>query len=119
MRKFTVVVTRTDEYEIEVDDTIYNDAWRADFKKSFWPVSGPRDVACNLAGHQARHGSGDSFIEGYGEVTRDGKLPYSPADFDKKGKLLPEDKRRQAVPGLNIIIVDEDNDIEFDVTEIK
>lgn len=119
MKKFTVVVTRTDEYEIEVDETIYNDAWRADFKKSFWPISSPRDIARNLASYQARFGSSESFIEGYGYVTRDGKLPYSRSDFDKKGELLPEDKRRKAAPGLNIIIIDEDNDITVDITEIK
>lgn len=63
-------------------------------------------------------GSEQDFIEGYGYVTRDGKLPYSHEDFDKNGNWLPEAERRQPTPGINIKIISEDNECDVDVEEI-
>ncbi|WP_432328879.1 hypothetical protein ACRQ5D_10755 [Mucilaginibacter sp. P25] len=71
-----------------------------------------------MAFHQLRFGSHHRFIEGYGPVLRNGELPFSRADFDAEGKLLPEDKREQAAEGINVIIKSEDDDYEFDVEEI-
>lgn len=123
MKKFNVEVTRIDRYTIEVDEKIYEDPkWQDNFREFFWDIEDSAEVAEHLAKQQARFGSGGescSHLEGFGYVTRNGELPYSSVDFDKKGNSLPADKRRQPAPGLNIIIEDEDNDIMCEVTEIK
>lgn len=116
MKKFHVTVTRTDEYIIEVDENIYNEEWKEAFGNFFWPIEHLKSIAEHLAIHQARNRN-YSFIEGYGDVTRNGKLPLS-NDYDEKGDLLPEDKRRKPSPGLNIVIIDEDNEFETEVEEI-
>lgn len=118
MKRFHVTVTRTDEYIIEVDEAIYNEEWKKDFEEHFFNVRTLEDVASHLAQYQARFSDHD-FIEGFGYVKRDGKLPFSLADYDGYGDLLPRSKRRRPVPGLNIIIKSEDNQIEIDVEEIK
>lgn len=121
MKKYNVTVTRTDEYIVEIDETIYNEEWMKDFERYFHPLDGDmKEIAIDLATHQARFGSDVSggFIEGYGYISRDGKLPFSFEDYDEKGKELPEDKKREAAPGLNIRIISEDDDIETDVEEV-
>lgn len=134
MKKIKVEVTRVDTYVIEVDETIYNKEWHDDFKQYFHDVTSHMDlstdvdedessaiaegIAISLSTHQARFHSEYDFIEGFGYVNRNGKLPFSPVDFDKKGVKLPESERRQPSEGLNIIIESQDNDIECETTFI-
>lgn len=119
MKKFKCTVTRTDEYEIEIDETIYNKEWMEKFSSYMYDFNSLSQHVEHLAQYQARLGSGASFIEGYGYVNRNGKLPYSPEDFDENGEWLPEEQRRQTAPGLNINIISEDEDCEVDVEELK
>ena len=119
MRKFKCIVTRTDEYEIEVDETIVNQDWIDDFGKYFFEADGVEDLAENIATMQARFGSDMDFIEGYGYVPRDGKLPFSARDYDNKGNLLPIDKQRVASKEFNIKIISEDEDVYVVVDEIE
>ena len=118
MKKFKVTVTRVDEYIIEIDESIYNEEWKKSFEEHFFDVDRLERVAVHLAQFQARL-SDHSFIEGFGHVNRDGRLPFSSEDYDSNSNWLPLDKRRKAAPGLNIIIEDEDNNIECEVAEIK
>ena len=122
MKKYKVEVTRRDEYIIEIDESIYEDPkWKEAFESVFWEVDDTSEIAEHLAKQQARFGSNGescSHLEGFGYVTRNGELPFSSIDFDEKGNWLPEDKRRQPVQGLNIVIVDEDSDIECETTEM-
>lgn len=119
IRTFTVEVTRVDEYKVEIDDSIINEEWMAYFENYFWKLDNDlKKVAAAITNFQARFGDGDGFIEGFGYVKRDGKLPFSSADLDENGEWLPEEEQREPNQGLNIIIVNEDNDIEIDVTEI-
>ena len=130
MKQIKVEVTRTDTYVIEIDEKVYNKAWHDDFKESMFTLpdfhgvkSDPEEdleaaihegLAINIATFQARMGD-YCFIEGFGYVKRNGQLPYGREDFDKDGKWLPEDKRRQPAEGLNIIIESEDSDIECEI----
>lgn len=130
MKKIRVEVTRTDTYVIEIDEQVYNQAWHDEFKEvmftlpDFYGVkSDPEEdpeaaihegLAINIASFQARMGDHD-FIEGFGYVKRNGKLPFSREDFDEKGNWLPEDKRRQPAEGLNIIIESEDSELECEI----
>ena len=130
MKKIRVEVTRTDTYVIEIDEQIFTKEWHDQFKESFYTLpdfyavkSDPEEdlesaihegLAINIAMFQARMGDHD-FIEGFGYVKRNGKLPYGREDFDEKGDWLPEDKRRQPADGLNIIIESEDSEIECEI----
>lgn len=120
IRKFKVTVRREDEYIVEIDDAIYNEEWFEDFRKVFYPFTELEEIAGHLAQYQARFGQENDhrFIEGFGAVTRDGKMPYSYEDYDGKGKQKPESKLEKPAKGLNIVIVDEENEIETDVEEI-
>lgn len=134
MKKIKVEITRVDTYVIEVDETVFNKEWHDAFKEHFYDVtdyynmeSDPETdleaaihegVAITLASYQAKNGNdGGCFIEGFGYVKRDGTLGYGREDFDEKGAWLPEDQRRKASDGLNIIIDSEDDDLSWS-TEI-
>jgi hypothetical protein len=71
-----------------------------------------------FAQYQARFGD-DDFIEGYGYITRDGKLPFSFKDFTPDGAWKPEAERRQPFVGVNIVTKDNDEECDVEVEEIK
>jgi len=107
MKKFRCVVTRTDKYIIEIDENIYGDRkFNEEFSKVFYPFDCVEDHVDHLAQNQAR--IGDAFIEGYGYVRKNGRLPYSVSDNSK-----------ETAKGLNIIIEDEDNDCCVDIEEVN
>jgi hypothetical protein len=101
--KFKVEVIRTDEFIVEIDEEIYNEEWRKNFEKVFWPLESTEDIAKDLAIHQAERG--DKFQEGYGYIKRDGKLWFPIHD-------------KKAQEGLHIRTIDVDN-TETEVVEVQ
>lgn len=117
IRKFKCTVTRTDEYVIELDENILNEEWMEHFRSYMCDYNTLEEHAENIAQFQARFGE-HTFLEGYGNVTRNGKLPFSFEDYDEKGNILPEDQQRKPAAGININILSEDNACDVDVEEI-
>ena len=73
MRKFKVTVTRTVEYEVEVDETFYNDETRKDWEGTFWKLDQDDNAeafACALAEQSVRLGVNQN-IEGFACVMQD------------------------------------------------
>lgn len=105
MKRFKCEVIRVDTYEIEIDETVINEAWMAEFRESFYPFMTLDQHAKHLAQHQARFGS-RCWPEGYGIVKVDGKFPRS------------RDPNAPMEPAINIKIVDEDNDCEVECEEV-
>ena len=118
MKKFKCTVTRTDEYIIELDEAVLDENWMSNFRTYMYDYHRLEEHAEHLAQVQARIGE-HSFIEGYGDVNRNGGLIFDHQDYDTEGNLLPEDQRRQAAKGINIKIVSEDEDCEVEVEEVK
>ncbi len=116
IRQFNVVVTRTDEYTIKIDDELYNQEWMDEFGKYMWKLEGIEDIARAIAWHQMKNGD-DRFLEGFGNITRDGSLPFSMSDFDKNGNWLPEEERDKPAPGLDIDPFNEDDEFNFEIKE--
>lgn len=106
MKKFKCEVTRVDTYIVEIDETVINEAWMAEFRESFYQFTDLRDHAKHLAQHQARFGS-SCWPEGYGMVKVDGKFPFT------------RDPNAPKEEAINIVILDEDNDCEVEVEEVK
>jgi hypothetical protein len=117
VKKFKCTVTRVDEYIIELDETILNEEFNKEFREYFYNFYDLEDHARFFAQFQARFDD-ESFIEGYGHITRDGKLPFSGSDFDANGNWKPEDERRKPFAGVNIITTDNAEECDVEVTEI-
>lgn len=78
MKKFRIEVTRTDTYEIEVDETVWDEKTLRDWSKMFSLASDQREFAEILAVSIAES-DGNFPIEGFGTVTslhKDGTLCY-------------------------------------------
>lgn len=105
MKKFKVKVVRTDEYIIEIDDTILNEQWMDDFRHVFFRFHEYDEHAEQIAMMRARFGEG--FIEGYGNILVNGK---------KSWHITDENQVNQAI---NIKIISEDDEREIEVEEIE
>lgn len=111
MKKFKCTVTRIDEYEIEIDETVIDKKYMEDFRSVFYPFFDLEEHAEHLAQVSARFGSG-GFIEGYGMVKRNGEISYPYNTKEYEGKVNKED-----IP-INIKVISEDDDCEVEVEEI-
>jgi len=105
MKKFKCTVTRVDEYEIEIDETVINTEWMDDFKKHFYKIDDLEGHAEHIAQMRARTGPTD-FIEGYGHVRIN-------------GHQYRHDTDKHIESGINISVISEDHDCEVEVEEIK
>lgn len=114
MKKFQVTVVKTVVYEVEVDETIWNDKERESWEKVFWSLSSTYcndDPDIEAAGGFAESLAACScdlgvneFIEGFGTC----------AKSEKYAKMFGEEKFTK---GLYIREIDTDYDCE--TKEIK
>ena len=111
IRTFKCTVTRTDKYEIELDDSELDGDYMKVFREGFYDFYSLEEHAEYLAQYIARFGTG--FIEGYGVVPINGKLPY-PYKNDERYN----DKLSKKELAININIISDDDDCEVEVEEI-
>jgi hypothetical protein len=104
VKKFEVEVTRTDKYIIEIDEEKFNQEWIDCWKNVFIDLDTLEEHAENIAVSRARFKS--SFIEGYGIPLINGHKP----PFIKNGAVEE---------GINIKLIDEDDDWYTTVKEIN
>ena len=72
MKKYKIEVTITKDYEVEIDDTIYNEKEQEIFESIMWDLEGETPAegfAKSLAEQSARLGV-NTFLEGFGLVPR-------------------------------------------------
>lgn len=108
MKKFKCTVTRVDEYEVEFDENVIDKEWMNDFASFMYEFDTLEEHAEHLAQYEAR--IGNSFIEGYGVVKRNGRFPY-PYDTEEHKDTCKEN-------GINIKVVSEDDDCDVEVEEL-
>ncbi len=110
MAKFKCTVTRVDEYEIDIDENKINEEWMEHFRSYMYhSFTEYKDHAEHLAQLRARFG--ESFYEGYGYVSVNGHRPLA--------VMLSELNEKSYEPGINIKVIDEDNDIEVECEELS
>lgn len=115
--KFNVTVIRTDQYEIEIDENIWNKEARENWGKVFHEVNDVEDVVKDFAVAYMR--TDTHFIEGYGYpkvLYKDGtakRMMYM--NDQNKLENVPEEKMTK---GLIIKPIDEDEDYETEIEKI-
>lgn len=119
MAKFNVTVVRTDEYEIDIDESVWTKEEIKDWGNIFWGGSSLRDVASSLGEAWMKQGAG-YFKEGFGYVREldSNGLPKSIPYKDENGNYgeLPEEKYSK---GLTIKPISEDEDYEVSVSVVR
>lgn len=108
MKKFIATVTKTWEYEIDIDETVWTDEYIENWASVFSPVNSLDDVVECLAIMKTDYNNGES-MEGFCIPYINGKAPYV---SDREKDFLS--------PDINInIIQDGDHGIDVDVKEIE
>lgn len=102
MKTFKCTVTRTDEYEIQLDETKMTPEWMTEFAESMYSFSSLKEHAQHLAQLRARFPE-QSFFEGYGS-----SIPT----WQDTIRVI------EVEPGVSIKVVSEDDDINVDVEEV-
>ncbi len=107
MKRFKCVVTKTYEYEIEIDENVHTEEKLKNWSKYFCEVENLAEFAGELALRKTTHDRG-KFIEGFGIPYINGEAPYVYKDY--------EDSLN---PTININVIDESDYPEVDVEEIE
>lgn len=118
MAKFKVTVVRTDEYEIDIDESVWTKEEIKEWGKIFWGGTSLRDVASALGEAWMKQGAG-FFKEGFGYV-RELDSKGSPKKIpvkNEKGEFdfLPDEKFAK---GLTLRPINEDESYEVDVRRV-
>lgn len=109
---FKTTAIRTDEYEIQIDENIWNAEALADYSKVFSPIDSIQELAEHLAFSLLRFGSDHGFIEGFGYVKMYRKN-NSPIKHFRSGGEVPE---TEYAKGISAKILSEDDDYDFEIT---
>lgn len=112
--KFKVTVTRIDEYEIEIDETVWTPSELKDWAKTFFPTESLAEFAKHLAGAVMSNGSANGFMEGFGYV----KTYRSDGSVREQFGALKKVEESQYTTGLSVTPISEDEDFDYEVEEI-
>lgn len=113
--KLKLEVTRIDEYEVSIDETIWDSATLEEWSQTFWPLDDVEDLAKALATAVMRYGLGKS-MEGFGRVKQ-----FRPDGYEIKQYEKDEKGEYQVIEnftkGLEVIVHSEDENYyaELDV----
>lgn len=122
MKRFKITVTRTTEYEVEVDETLWGAEQREKWQRAFWsldPTSyegetpdeeAAAEFAVALAEQSARNGC-NQFIEGFGMCAQDKEY----ADSWNNMKHSPG----TTLCTSGLYIREEDDYVESDIEELE
>lgn len=107
MKKFKCTVEKTYTYEIEFDETIWNEQALKDWSSVFTDVDDLSELAIILAKYKTTYEAGE-FIEGFGIPMINGKEPFVWNALEKEG----------VNHNININII-EDGEMYVDCEEVK
>lgn len=108
MKKFKVEVTKTWNFEVEIDEDVWSKENIEDWKKTFYDVVGLEEIIEIFSTMFAEQGEG-SFLEGFGIPMINNEVPF-PQCLTAKG--CSEVSKDISVNSLS-------EDIEADVKEIE
>lgn len=104
MKKFKCTVTKTYDYEIEIDEKVWTEENIKGWASVFEDADTLEDIVAILAERKTRYDFGE-YIEGFGVPMINGRKP----SVSMAGVEVSED--------INIILEDEDCEVEIDEFE--
>jgi len=111
MKTFETEVIRRDNYEIEIDEEIWNEQALKDWGSVFHPVDSVKDIAKHLAICIIRQGY-ESFIEGYGYVRTFYSNGTQYTAYGEGFKPIADD---DYCKGIRVTLVEYDDDYNVDL----
>ena len=114
LKKFTVEVTRTDEYEIEIDTDVWNEELIKQFNDTIYESENDEDIAKHLAMSISSQGKGE-WMEGFGYVKQRFHRMEKGELFDQYKSLRVKVTDDDYSPGLKVEINAYDEDLVAEV----
>ena len=113
--KAKLEVTRIDEYEVEIDEKIWDSKTLKEWTETFWDVENIQELGKALATAVMRYGVG-KFMEGFGNVKQIRPDGSEIAQY-KRNENNELEKIDKYTKGLLVIIHSEDENyyVELDV----
>lgn len=114
MKKFAGEIIRTDEYSVEIDETIWTPEALEDWSNVFFECNDLEDLAKHVTQAVMRLGTDHGFIEGFGFL----KIIESSGrqvDHWENGKPVPEGR---LCDGITVHIISHDNDYSNELKEV-
>lgn len=117
MKKLNLEVIRTDRYAILIDEKVWNKASLENWSNVFNYVDSVDELAKNLAYKITNQGILNQFYEGFGYVEL----------YEPNGQLMKQyvlrngtcEEVKEFCKGIQVIVVDFDEDFDYEVEEIK
>lgn len=116
MKKYDIQAIRTDQYQVEIDETVWTDEALESWSSVFIDLENTQSLAEHIAFLLMRLGY-ERFIEGFGyiQVQNGDGYQYSQFERDDKGNIVPV---TEFAKGIKVIIISEDDDYSFETEQI-
>jgi hypothetical protein len=116
--RYNVEVTRVDEYEIEIDDSVWTEEEIKNWNKSFQDAKKPKHIVDHLAKAISNYGTAE-WMEGFGFIKqkhcrmKEGDF-YTQYNDDRKD--IPEEDYTK---GLLVTIIQHNEDYETEIMKLR
>lgn len=112
-KKFSVLVTRTDEYEIEINTDVWTPEAIAEWSKTFQEAETASDIAAIIAGRVVGRVRNSEFFEGFGHLELHKR-------FENEDQPLTMERKVEAFnPNFKVMIISEGEERDIEVEEIE
>ena len=108
--KFTIVVTTTNEYEIDIDTGAWNPEAIKQWSSVFWPAESIEDIVRDISQAVARRDHDGEFMEGFGHLQI-----YKQYENERQAVKMPEDVIVNK--HIEVTIISENEDYDFEISK--
>lgn len=117
MIKYNVQAIRTDEYIVEIDETVWTPEALESWSSVFTDIENTEELAEHITFLLMRFGY-ERFIEGFGYIQTQNSDGYQYSQFerDDKGNMVTV---TEFSAGIKVTIISEDDEYSFETEEIK
>lgn len=117
MKKYNVEAIRTDQYIVEIDETVWTDEALESWSSVFFDIENTQELAEHISFSLMRFGY-ERFIEGFGylQTQNEDGYQYSQFERDNKGNMVTV---TEFAAGIKVTIISEDDEYSFETEEIE
>ncbi len=115
MEKFRIEVVREDEYEVEIDETIWTPENLKEWSSVFWDVENTEEFAESVARAIIRQGIDQGFYEGFGNLSIYYKSGHRKTVYGPGYKAIPE---AEYAEGIKVFLKYYDDDYNCNTSKL-
>ena len=116
MKKYDIQAIRTDQYIVEIDETVWTPEALEGWSAVFIPIENTQELAEHIVFLLMRFGY-EKFLEGFGYIQTQNEDGYQYSQFERNeaGNIT---KVTEFADGIKATIISEDDEYSFETEEI-